>query len=75
MIASETAPGQTQNLMTVREVAAMLNVSVTSIYRLVERRSIPFHRLPRGLRFHPDDVRRFLDKCREEPANWQYERI
>jgi len=49
-----------QNLLNVRELATLLKVSATSIYRLVERRDIPFVRLPRGLRFREADVEAFL---------------
>jgi excisionase family DNA binding protein len=54
------------DLLTVKELADLLRVSETSIYRLVERRAIPFHRLPRGLRFRREDVAGYLDKCRVE---------
>ena len=49
-----------QNLLNVRELAARLKVSATSIYRLVENRRITFVRLPRGLRFREADVEEFL---------------
>lgn len=56
------------DLLTVKELSKILRVSETSIYRLVERRSIPFHRLPRGLRFKKQDVDEYLRKCRVESA-------
>jgi excisionase family DNA binding protein len=56
------------DLITVRELAETLRVSTTSVYRLVERRDIPFHRLPRGLRFRREDVDAYLGKCRVESA-------
>jgi len=49
-----------QSLLNVRDLAALLKVSATSVYRLVERRDIPFVRLPRGLRFRGADVEAFL---------------
>ena len=49
-------------LLNVGELAELLRVSKTSIYRLVERRQIPFHRLPRGLRFNKRDIDAFLNK-------------
>ncbi|MBU0625816.1 helix-turn-helix domain-containing protein [Patescibacteria group bacterium] len=55
-----------QNLLNVRELAALLKVSATSVYRLVERRDIPFVRLPRGLRFSEADVEAFLARHRVE---------
>jgi excisionase family DNA binding protein len=55
-----TQNGDGQSLLNVRELAAKLKVSATSIYRLVEGRKIPFVRLPRGLRFREADVEAFL---------------
>jgi len=60
--------------LNVHELAELLKVSRASIYRLVEHRSIPFHRLPRGLRFHKDDIERYLAKCRVEILDDEYER-
>ncbi len=53
-------------LLTVHEVGGILKLSTASIYRLVEQRAIPFHRLRGGLRFRTGDVRAFLEKCRVE---------
>lgn len=47
-------------LLTVREVAAKLRMSVTSVYRLVDRRAIRFFRCTRSLRFRPNDVDAFV---------------
>ncbi|MFH1047315.1 MAG: helix-turn-helix domain-containing protein [Patescibacteria group bacterium] len=55
-----------QRLLNVRELATLLKVSPTSIYRLVERRAIPFVRLPRGLRFSEADVENYLARHRVE---------
>ena len=54
-------------LLTVNEVAGLLRVSKTSVYRLVERRLIPFYRLPGSLRFTEEDVQAFLRRKRVEP--------
>lgn len=75
MTDSYSAPEGDNDLITVREFAKLLRVSPTSVYRLVGRRSIPFHRLPRGLRFKRDDVEAYLRSCRVEPINTDmYER-
>lgn len=52
--------------MNVRELAQMLNVSVTSIRRLQQNRAIPFYRLPRGIRFAEADVIAYLNSVRVE---------
>ena len=61
-------------LLNVGELAALLRVSKTSIYRLVERRQIPFHRLPRGLRFSKIDVETYLQKTRVNSVESNYGR-
>ena len=63
-----------KQLLTVAEIANILHVSKTSIYRLIENRLIPFHRLPRGLRFRKEDVEAFLLKRRVGSVDETYER-
>ncbi len=47
-------------LLTLDDVAAILRVSKTSVYRLVERRELPFCRVGRSLRFTQQDVGAYL---------------
>jgi excisionase family DNA binding protein len=54
------------DLITVRELGAILRISPASVYRLVERRSIPFYRFPRKLRFKMADVRAYREAGRVE---------
>jgi excisionase family DNA binding protein len=56
--------GTSRLLLDVQDLADVLRVSRTAVYRLVERRMIPFHRIPAGLRFHVRDVEAFLAKSR-----------
>lgn len=51
------------DLLTVKEMAQLLRTSQATAYRIVERRSIPFLRLPRGIRFSKGDVERYLKTC------------
>lgn len=53
-----------QDLLDVQELALLLKVSPYSIYRLVQRRLIPFHRPRRKLLFARVDVEAYLQKCR-----------
>lgn len=53
-------------LLTVKELAALLRISHRGEYRLVEKRRIPFHRVLRTLRFSSDDVLVYLGKNRVE---------
>jgi excisionase family DNA binding protein len=50
--------GMAGTLWTVREGAAFLGVSTTTIYRLVARRELRVQRVGRSLRFDPADVRK-----------------
>ena len=75
MTDSNATPKREPEFVNVRELAALLRVSPISIYRMVERRSIPFHRLPRGLRFEREDIEAYLQKCRvESVVTTPYER-
>ena len=55
-----TISNPSPQLLTVRELAALLRISLTSVYRLVERRAIRFFRFPHGIRFRIEDVECFL---------------
>jgi len=56
--------GSAPPLLTLEEVAAFLRVSKTSVYRLVERRELPFCRVGRNLRFRPKDLEAYLEARR-----------
>jgi len=47
-------------LFTLDEIAERLNVSKTTIYRLVERRQLPFYKVGRSLRFAEEDMIAYL---------------
>ena len=51
-------------LLTVRELGVMFKISPASVYRLVEKRGIPFYRLPNKLRFKKSEVERYLEEHR-----------
>lgn len=53
-------------LLTVKDVGVLLSISRASVYRLVEKRLIPFYKLRSGLRFRVEDVESYLDGCRYE---------
>jgi len=63
---------QMDALLTVEEVGQRLRLSRTSVYRLVERRQLPFFRLPGSLRFSTDDVDAFLAARRVETIDRQH---
>ena len=72
-MAKDLASSMGSELLDVLELADFLRISRASVYRLVERRLIPFHRLPRGLRFRRDDIEGFLSRCRVETLENEYE--
>jgi excisionase family DNA binding protein len=57
-----------QQLMTIGEVAELLNVGVRHIRRLVAERRIPFIKWGGLLRFDRDDIDRWLDDSRSPTA-------
>ena len=62
-------PKPASPLSTPNELAALLKVSVKTIYYWVSRNEIPFIRIGKHLRFHADDVlRSFVDKTEEATA-------
>lgn len=64
------------DFMNVRELAALLRVSATTVYRLAEKREIPFHRLSKELRFQRADVEEYVRRHRVEAIGPStYERL
>lgn len=57
----------TRKLLTLDEVAKLLRVSKTSVYRLVQRRVLRFYRVSGLLRFDHADVETFLGAGCVEP--------
>lgn len=60
---TEEAP----RFLTPAELADLLRLSLSSVYRLVEGRQIPFHRLSGSIRFAREDVEAFIAEGRIEP--------
>jgi excisionase family DNA binding protein len=56
-----------RRLLTLDEVAELLRVSKTSVYRLVERRALRFYRVSGLLRFDHADIETFLGAGCVEP--------
>ena len=49
------------------ELAKFLAISKTTVYRLVNRRQLPFNKVGGVLRFRKDDIERYLEAGRIEP--------
>jgi len=54
-------------LVTIREAARYLSVSVSTLYGWVWQRRIPFVKVGRALRFDPDDLREFVEGNKQRP--------
>jgi len=53
-------------LMTPNEVIGILRISMAGLYRLVDKRILPFHKVGRGLRFTEQDLAEYLTSGRVE---------
>jgi excisionase family DNA binding protein len=60
-------PATLAKLLTMTEVADRLNTTERHIRRLVFERRIPYRKIGRFVRFHPDDLAEFLAEHRVEP--------
>lgn len=62
----------TNELMTIQELAGTLRISVTTAYRMVDAREIPFHKVRGSLRFTRNDVDAYLRGNRvESKGTWK----
>ena len=64
----------TEQLLSVADVAELLNISQSLVYQIVDAGKIPFLRIGIGrgsIRFQPADVKTYLDSCRVEKVAMQ----
>ena len=52
--------------MTVRDVAAYLNVNEKTVYRLAQRRELPAFKVAGAWRFKREDIERWIDRQKAE---------
>lgn len=72
---SSTADHRKKNFLKPDELAEFLNISKPTVYRLIEKRQLPFYKIRGSLRFKTEDVVKFLEESRIEPIKLQsYER-
>lgn len=55
------------NLITPGELASILKMSKSSVYRLIENRRIPFYKISGSLRFKESDIEEYINSSRIEP--------
>jgi excisionase family DNA binding protein len=58
----------TNNLISPEELMKLLNISKSSVYRLVNKRHIPFYKVGGKLRFSKADVEKYLKNVRIDPV-------
>ena len=63
-----TDPNPIPKLLTPNELARALRISKAGVYRLVEKRIMPFYRVKGSLRFDQRDVFDYLQKARIGPV-------
>jgi len=61
-----TTEEEMPRFLTPKELGMALRLSLSSVYRLIERRQIPFHRLSGSIRFAREDVEVFIAEGRVE---------
>lgn len=64
---------ESSEFLSVREVAQYLGIATVSVYRLVERRTLPVYRVLRKLLFRRRDVLAWIESKRTEsrdPSVW-----
>jgi len=74
MTTGSNADNAIEKLITPDELAKMLAVSKTTIYRIIERRKMPFCKISGSIRFTREDVSLFIAENRVEPIKLLYER-
>jgi len=62
----ETDSNIITELLTPDELAKFLSISRATVYRLVEKRLIPFYKIRGSLRFEKSDILDYLKKSRVE---------
>lgn len=56
-------------LLTISDVASVLNISESGVRRLVDMRLLPFFKVMRSVRFSREDVMHYLNENRIEPID------
>jgi len=55
-------------LLNAQEVAAALNMGLSTVYQLVERGELPSIRIGRSVRFRPEDLEKFIESKAQRQA-------
>lgn len=60
------------NFLTVKGVAALLNVKISTIYAWAEQSKIPCYKLNGALRFREEDILAWLKTCKLTAKEYNY---
>lgn len=66
-------PQTTPYFFSPSQVAALLAISKATLYRLVEKRTLPFYKIGGSLRFKHSDIVEYVERCRIQSAHELYE--
>jgi len=55
-----------EKLMTVKDLSEWLQVSKSTIYQWTHAEFIPHYKMPKGVRFKPSDVEKWLNKRKKK---------
>jgi len=62
----------TNHFLTLHELAKELRISRNTVYRMVEKRELAFHKVRGALRFRREDVETYLKQTRvESKEQWK----
>lgn len=64
---SSSENNKIQSLITPKDLALLLKVSNTTIYRIIESRKISFYKINGGIRFKQADIEAYMSENRFEP--------
>ncbi|MBI5221502.1 MAG: helix-turn-helix domain-containing protein [Candidatus Magasanikbacteria bacterium] len=62
------------SLLSPSELAKIFGISKAGVYRLINKRALPFLKIGGSIRFRPNDVKTYMESCRVKSANEYYER-
>lgn len=55
--------------LTPDDMATLFSISRKTVYRLVDRRLVPFHKIGGVLRFRKEDIEEYLNTTRIDPVS------
>ena len=57
------------NLIDIKKVSEIISVKPSTIYQWAELGIIPFVKLNGALRFDPEDINKWIESCKKQPAS------